>query len=70
MPVEPYATIFKTAIEKYANFELGTLEDVRVFILSKYSESGVVQKLSIHGVQSVFDGIALHRLYGICALGR
>lgn len=51
--VEPFAGIYKSAIEKYANFDLNTLEDVQRFILAQYAEHGIQQKLSIHGVQSI-----------------
>ena len=51
--VEPYAKIYKTALGKYANFELNTLEDVQKFILAKYAEHNIEQKLSIHGVHSI-----------------
>jgi site-specific DNA recombinase len=51
--VEPYATIYKAAIEKYANFDLGTLESVRQFVLAKYSENNIRQKLSLHGAHSI-----------------
>jgi len=48
---EPLASIFKEAIEGYAENLLITQEDVRQFIKQKYREQGIERPISIHGVQ-------------------
>jgi site-specific DNA recombinase len=48
-PVEPFATIYRDAIKKYASFELNTFETVQRFILSQYREHGIQRTLSLSG---------------------
>jgi DNA invertase Pin-like site-specific DNA recombinase len=50
---EPYASIYKKAIEKYANNYLNTLEETRQFIQKKYDELGLKRKTSINGTQNI-----------------
>ncbi|MFZ2025776.1 MAG: recombinase family protein, partial [Microgenomates group bacterium] len=50
---EPYASIYKEAIEKYANHSLNTLEEVRRFIEKKYLEQGLKRKTSINGTKNI-----------------
>jgi site-specific DNA recombinase len=53
VPNEPYASIYREAIEKFSRYELGTLEETRIFILNKYQEHGIDRKLSIHGTVAI-----------------
>jgi site-specific DNA recombinase len=53
VPREPYATIFKEAIEGYANNLLNTQHEVRAFIEARYKEHGIDRGTSIHGTYSV-----------------
>lgn len=48
---EPYASIFKEAIESYEMNILITQEEVKQFIAKKYKEHSVTRNISIHGVQ-------------------
>ncbi|MDE2311748.1 MAG: recombinase zinc beta ribbon domain-containing protein [Patescibacteria group bacterium] len=50
---EPFASIFKEAMEKFAKYELTTLEDCKNFILAKYQIYGIKQKLSLNGVTKI-----------------
>ncbi len=52
-PVEPFADIYKSAIEKYRDYELSTLEEVRQFVLSKYAENNINRPLALHGVKEI-----------------
>ncbi len=56
-PVEPYASIIKTALENYAVGILNTQEDVQRFILNKYKEHGITKKLSLSGTQRILRQI-------------
>lgn len=51
VPAEPYASIFKEAIEGYEMNVLVTQEEVKNFIAKKYKEHGITRHASIHGVQ-------------------
>lgn len=51
VPAEPYATIFKEAIEGYERNLLVTQDEVKKFIAKKYKEYGITRNASIHGVQ-------------------
>jgi site-specific DNA recombinase len=48
---EPFATIFKKAIEGYAHNVLNTQHQVRDFINKKYSENNLDETISLHGVE-------------------
>ncbi|MEN9328655.1 MAG: hypothetical protein RI947_1463 [Candidatus Parcubacteria bacterium] len=50
---EPQASIYKAAIEGYANNLFFTLEEVRQFILNEYQKTGITRPLSIHGTQEI-----------------
>lgn len=50
---EPYATIYKDAIEKYANDRLNTIEEVRRYIISKYKDYCVDDSLSLTGAFNI-----------------
>ena len=47
---QPYAQIFKDAIEKYRSFELNTYEAVQKFIENEYSKQTINKKISLNGV--------------------
>lgn len=51
VPAEPYATIFKEAIEGYERNLLVTQDEVKKFIVKQYKEHGITRNASIHGVQ-------------------
>ena len=53
VPDEPLASVYKQAIEKYRDYELNTLQEVRSFILRQYSAHGIERKLSLHGITSI-----------------
>jgi len=53
VPREPYATIYKEAIEKYRDNILNTLEEVKDFILKKYKEHDITRKLSLSGTKNI-----------------
>lgn len=50
---EPLASIFKQAIEGYAQNILNTQEEVRQFIMRKYQEQGINRPISKHGVERI-----------------
>lgn len=50
---EPYTSILKEAIEKYAADYLNTFEETRAFIQSKYIEKGMPDTISSTGAQNV-----------------
>lgn len=52
-PHEPLASIYKETIEKYANNELFTLDEVRNYIVKKYNELGLAKSLSINGARLI-----------------
>jgi DNA invertase Pin-like site-specific DNA recombinase len=56
-PVEPHALIYKEAIEKYRDFELNTLEEIRQFIISKYTAHHISRTISLHGVKSILTNL-------------
>ena len=67
---EPIATIYKTAIEKFVNYELETKESVRQFILQQYAVHGIDRILSLHGVdkilrQLLYSGWVEYKPWGV-----
>lgn len=67
---EPYASIFKEAIEKYADNYLNTLEEVRSFIVKRYEDFGVIGKLSLNGAfniltEELYYGYIQYKPWGI-----
>ncbi len=50
---QPYANIYKEAIEKYKNFKLNSLTEVQKYILVRYSQLGIHIPLSLNGVKSI-----------------
>jgi site-specific DNA recombinase len=57
VPDQPVADILKEAIEGYAEFKLSTHENVRQFILNKYSERGIKRSLSLSGVKRMLTNV-------------
>lgn len=58
IPHEPYANIYKQAIENYRDGILNTLEQVQQFINLKYKEKGINKKpASISGSQRILTNI-------------
>lgn len=53
--VEPFATIYREAYEKYANNSLNTLHEVRMFIKAQYVAYGIDRKLSISGTRNILS---------------
>lgn len=53
MSEEPFASVYKEAIEKFRDLKLNGQEEVRKFILLKYSERGIDLPLSLHGVNCI-----------------
>ncbi len=53
--VEPFATIYKEAYEKYANNSLNTLHEVMMFIKAQYRVYGIDRKLSISGTRNILS---------------
>jgi len=51
--VEPYATIFKQTIERYANDELNTLDEARKHINTQYEVVGIKKRISLNGVTNI-----------------
>ncbi len=51
--IQPYAGIFKQAIEKYANDDLNTLEEVKEFIDNQYKINKVNKVISLNGVTRI-----------------
>ncbi len=67
---EPFASIYKEAIEKYKDYKLNTLEEVRNFILQEYKIQGIKRPLSLHGVKgiltcSLYAGYIEYKPWGI-----
>ena len=52
-PVEPYATVFRNAIELYDKGELNTLEEVQKYIGKQYLDHKVRKEPSISGIQGI-----------------
>lgn len=50
---EPFATIYKEAIERYAGDLLNTLDEVRNFIIEKYMMTGINKVISLNGVVNI-----------------
>lgn len=55
--VEPYKTLYKTAIEDFRDGILITIEDFRHFILSQYKEKGINKKLLKTGARNILKDI-------------
>lgn len=55
VPREPYASIFKEAIEAYEKDLLNSETEVQEFINLKFKESGLSQTISKHGVQATLS---------------
>src|SRR6185503_5166921 len=53
MPFEPYATIYKEAIEQYRDYKLNSLEAVRSFILENYAKYEIKRPLSLSGADRI-----------------
>ncbi len=69
-PYEPYASIYKAAIEYYRDFKLNTLEEVQQFILVAYSRNGIKRPISLHGVtniltQPLYAGYVKYEPWGV-----
>jgi len=47
VPREPYASIYKEAIEKYRDGALLTLEEVKQFVNEKYKAKNIIHKMSL-----------------------
>ena len=56
-PKEPFATIYKEAIEQYAYDGLNTLQEVREYILKRYEEHSIKRPLSLNGVQRILTNV-------------
>jgi site-specific DNA recombinase len=52
-PNEPFATIFKNALEMYARNILNTQQEVKDFINGQYEQLGIERRISMHGVAEV-----------------
>lgn len=50
---EPYASIYKEAIERYASDLLNTLDEVKNFIIEKYMLAGINRVISLNGVTNI-----------------
>lgn len=53
VPNQPFASIYKQAIEKYCDYELNTLDEVQSFISHQYSIHNIRRKISLHGVTNI-----------------
>ena len=51
--VEPYATIYKEAIEGFESNRFNTQDEVRLFILSQYAIHGIKRTLSLNGTKNI-----------------
>ncbi len=54
-PVEPYATIFSSAIIKYSKGVLRTQEETRQYILRQYTKHNIKRKLSLNGTRYILS---------------
>ncbi len=54
---EPYASIYKKAIEQFRDYELNTLQAVTDFIRTSYSEHGITKTLSLNGTQRILTNL-------------
>jgi site-specific DNA recombinase len=52
---EPYSNIYKSAIEKYRDYELNTLEQAKLFIETKYRENNINKTISLNGVKRLLS---------------
>ena len=50
---EPYATIFKDAIEEYRDGVFSTLDEVREYIAQSYKSRGLTDKIGLEGVRRI-----------------
>jgi site-specific DNA recombinase len=55
VPSEPYATIYKDAIELFVNYKLNTLGQVRDYILNQYKIYNINRPLSLNGVTKILN---------------
>ncbi len=55
VPNEPYASIFKEAIEQFRDCVLLTMDEVMVFIQKKYLQYGIQRKLVLNGVKFILS---------------
>jgi len=53
IPYEPLASIYKEAIESFANNILITKQEVKTFILEEYKRHNIKRKLSINGTEKI-----------------
>jgi len=53
--VEPFASIYKAAIEKYRDNYLNTLEETQHYIQKQYILKGISRPISINGVQNILS---------------
>lgn len=73
VPSEPLASIFKEAIERFASFELSTLEAVREFITNQYHLKDVKRALSLNGTTRILNnklyaGVVMYEPWGVEAV--
>ncbi len=55
MPVQPFASIYKEAIEKFRDYQLNTLEAVQNFILAQYKKFDIDRPLSLNGTKRILS---------------
>lgn len=70
VPQEPYATIYKGAIELFRDMFLVTIEDVRQYILKQYRAFGINKDLSLNGArfilaQRLYAGLIDYKPWGV-----
>lgn len=53
VPREPYASIYKEAIQRYIDDELNTLQEVRSFIESRYRINKIDKSISVNGTHNI-----------------
>ncbi len=54
-PVQPFASIYKAAIEKFRDYELNTIEAVKDFVLAEYAKHGIKKPLSLNGTKRILS---------------
>lgn len=52
-PVDPYASIYKNAIEQFRDYQLPTMESVKIFIQNQYFQNGIQKSISLSGVKRI-----------------
>jgi len=55
--VQPFADIYRNVLEMYANYELNTLDEVRLHILKQYAIHNIKRRLSLHGTHSILTQV-------------